>query len=64
VTVACIRVSVIAIRCRRGRKRCAAPDVICTANRALNYEVSRDARILAVNESGLDKRQTPNPGEA
>jgi hypothetical protein len=32
--------------------------------RALNHGVSRDAQMLAVNENGLDKRQTPNPGEA
>ena len=40
------------------------PGSSAPTNRALNHEVSRDARILAVIESGLDKRQTPNPGEA
>ena len=39
--------------------RICGSSIICTANRALNHEVSRDARMLAVNESGLDRRQTP-----
>jgi hypothetical protein len=33
-------------------------------NRALNHEVRRDSRILALHQTGVDKRQTPNPGEA
>jgi hypothetical protein len=49
---------------RRGRKRCAAPGIICTANRALNREVKRDVRILAMNQTGVDKLQTSDPGEA
>jgi hypothetical protein len=45
------------------RRKCAALGIICTANRAYDHEAKRAVPIRTLHKSGVDKGQTPYPGE-